>query len=139
MPWSRQYSATKCASNVARNLSTGDSFAGDAITIDLVSPSGPNVSVTNSLTSRPRSPIKPITTTSASVYLVIMPKRTLFPTPEPAISPMRWPRPSVKRPLMVFTPTSSGDSIVPLSIGFIMRPWSPSSLSAVGAGLPSSG
>ena len=46
-------------------------------------------SLTKAPTSRPRSPINPTTTTSAVVYLLIMPNRTDLPTPEPAIIPIR--------------------------------------------------
>src|SRR3989304_3591217 len=37
-----------------------------------------------------------------------MPSRTDLPTPDPANRPMRWPRPTVSRPLIARTPTSSG-------------------------------
>ncbi len=62
----------------------------------------------NSFTSRPRSPIRPTTITSARVKRAIMPSSTLLPTPEPAKSPMRWPRPTVSKALMARTPVSSG-------------------------------
>ena len=47
----------------------------------------------NSRTSRPRSPTRPITLTSAAVSRAIMPSSVLLPTPEPAKMPSRWPRP----------------------------------------------
>ncbi|MNJ52877.1 hypothetical protein D3C77_482400 [compost metagenome] len=62
----------------------------------------------NSFTSRPRSPMRPTTTTSATEPRVIMPSSTDLPTPEPANSPMRWPRPTVSTALMARTPTSMG-------------------------------
>ena len=43
------------------------------------------------LDDRPRSPIIPTTTTSASVKRLIMPSKTDLPTPEPAIIPTRCP------------------------------------------------
>ena len=62
----------------------------------------------NSWTSRPRSPIRAITLTSASQLRAIMPSSVLLPTPEPAKMPMRWPLPQVSRPSMARTPVASG-------------------------------
>jgi hypothetical protein len=53
------------------------------ITTERRSPSGPRFFSTNSRTSRPRSPMSPITFTSAFVNRAIMPMRMLFPTPDP--------------------------------------------------------
>ena len=117
---------------------TGDTLAGAATTTDLARPSGPSVSLMKACTSRPRSPTRPITTISALVKRVNIPSSTLLPTPEPAIRPTRWPRPSVSRPLMAFTPTSSTRSIGPRSIGFKGSPSRPSVLVQAGCGLPSS-
>ena len=47
----------------------------------------------NSRTSRPRSPTRQITLTSADVERAIMPSSDDLPTPEPAKMPRRWPRP----------------------------------------------
>ena len=74
---------------VALRRNTGDTLAGDATTTDLAKPSLPSDSLMKACTSRPRSPIKPITTTSALVKRVSMPSNTLLPTPEPATKPMR--------------------------------------------------
>ena len=71
----------------------------------------------NSFTSRPRSPIKPTTIISASVYLAIIPNSTDFPTPDPANKPIRCPRPTVNKALIARTPTSNGFSIGARSIG----------------------
>ncbi|GDD62336.1 hypothetical protein BvCmsKSNP073_03635 [Escherichia coli] len=97
-------------SSVAFRRISGDSSAGATTTIDFASPSAPSEWSINSFTSRPRSPISPTTTISALVWRVIIPSSTLFPTPLPAISPTRWPLPMVSRPLIAFTPTSSGSS-----------------------------
>ena len=59
----------------------------EAITTDFFKPSGPSVSDTNSWTSLPLSPIKPITFTSAEEFFAIMPIKTLLPTPDPANRP----------------------------------------------------
>ena len=50
----------------------------------------------NSLTSRPRSPIKAITFISAVVFRAIIPSNVLFPTPLPAKIPTRCPFPTVR-------------------------------------------
>ena len=69
------------------------------------------------------SPIKPITTMSASVKRVIIPIKLLLPTPEPAINPILWPLPIVKKLLIAFTPTSRTSFIESLSIGLIAVPF----------------
>ena len=69
-------------------------------------PSGPRSRSMNSTTSRPRSPIRAMTLTSALVYRAIMPMSVDLPTPEPAMMPTRWPLPRVSRLLMERTPTS---------------------------------
>ena len=58
----------------------------------------------NSLTSRPRSPIRPITLTSGSACRAIIPNRVLLPTPLPAITPRRWPLPQVRKASMALIP-----------------------------------
>ena len=72
----------------------------------------------NSFTSRPRSPTRPTTTTSASVKRVIMPKSVLLPTPDPANRPIRCPLPTVSSALIALTPTSNGSEIPDRDIGF---------------------
>lgn len=50
--------------------------------------------------------MRAITLTSASVYRAIIPRRTDFPTPEPANMATRWPLPKVREALMALTPKS---------------------------------
>ena len=61
-----------------------------------------------SRTSRPRSPIRAITVTSAAVYRPIMPNSTLLPTPEPEKMPLRWPRPTVSIASIARMPVAMG-------------------------------
>ena len=69
-------------------------------------PSGPKSFSINSRTSRPRSPTKATTTTSASDPRAIIPIRVDLPTPEPANKPRRWPRPSGTKASMARTPVA---------------------------------
>jgi len=59
------------------------------------SPSGPRSRSINSRTSRPRSPIRAKTLTSTDAWRAIIPIGTDFPTPLPAKTPSRCPRPAV--------------------------------------------
>ena len=77
-------------------------------TIDRESPSSPRSLSINSRTSRPRSPMRAITLTSASVFRDIIPKSTDFPTPDPAMIPTLWPRPIVNRPSRERIPSVMG-------------------------------
>ena len=52
-----------------------------------------------------------MTLTSALVWRAIMPNNTLFPTPLPAMIPIRCPRPMVMKPSIARTPVASGESI----------------------------
>ena len=61
----------------------------------------------NSRTSRPRSPIRPTTTTSQVAWRASMDSSTDLPTPEPAKMPRRWPRQVVVKTSMDRTPRSS--------------------------------
>ncbi len=61
----------------------------------------------NSRTSRPRSPIRPITLTEAAVLRAIMPSSVDLPTPEPAKMPRRWPRPQGITASSARTPSAS--------------------------------
>ena len=67
--------------------------------------------------SLPRSPISAITLMSAFVFLANMPSRVLFPTPEPANTPIRCPFPTVISPSTAFTPSGSTSLIIRRSIG----------------------
>ena len=71
-------------------------------------PPSPRSSCRNSCTSRPRSPISPITETSAATLRASIDSSTDLPTPEPAKMPMRWPRQQVMKVLSARTPRSSG-------------------------------
>ncbi|MCG3122718.1 MAG: hypothetical protein GIKADHBN_01119 [Phycisphaerales bacterium] len=62
----------------------------------------------NSFTSRPRSPIRAMTLTSASERAAIVPSSVLFPTPGPAKMPIRWPLPRVVKRSTARTPVCSG-------------------------------
>ena len=84
---SLKYSAIAVALFAALILIKGDLSAGTATTVIFLEASSLNNSFTIAPTSLALSPIKAITTTSASVYLLIIPSKTDFPTPEPAIIP----------------------------------------------------
>jgi len=62
----------------------------------------------NSCTSRPRSPINPITAISHFVLRASMDISTDLPTPDPEKIPMRWPSQQVTNVLSALTPRSSG-------------------------------
>ena len=93
-------------------------------------PSSPRSLSINSRTSRPRSPTRQITLTSAVVLRAIMPRTVLLPTPDPAKMPMRWPLPIVSSPSMARMPRLTGSVIrrrVSASggaakIGYCLRP-----------------
>ena len=85
----RRTSVGDDATDIAGAVREALERTGAAITTARRRPSSPKVSWTNSSTSRPRSPIMPMTMTSAFVKRVIMPSRILLPTPLPAIRPMR--------------------------------------------------
>ena len=117
---------------------SGDVSAGVATTTDRFKPSGPRLSSTNSLTSRPRSPTSPTTTTSASVKRVIMPRSVLFPTPDPANRPILCPLPMVMRLLIARMPTSSGCAMLCRAMGLMLTPRS-GTVEPVNGAKPSSG
>ena len=98
----------------ARRRSTGGWSAGTATTMLLCIACLSLVS-RKSLTSRPRSPIRPVTTISASAPAIIWPISTDLPTPEPAMMAMRWPRPAVSSALTARTPRSNGSVTRPRS------------------------
>ena len=66
----------------------------------------------NSRTSRPRSPTREMTLTSAVVYRAIIPKSVLLPTPDPAKIPILCPVPRVSIPSTTRTPTDRGRSTI---------------------------
>src|SRR3954451_3761969 len=65
----------------------------------------------NSRTSRPRSPTRQMTLTSASVDRAIIPKSEDLPTPEPAKMPRRWPRPQGTSASSARTPSETWSSM----------------------------
>ena len=111
LPWSRKYSAMAVAVKAACTRTIAGSLLVATTTTLLANPAGPRSRSRNSLTSRPRSPIRAITITSAEVYRAIMPSSTLLPTPEPAKIPIRCPSPQVNRPSNARTPVLSGRSM----------------------------
>src|ERR1700733_10526617 len=66
---------------------------------------------TNSRTSRPRSPTRAMTLTSAVVDRAIMPSSEDLPTPEPAKMPRRWPLPHGTRGSRARTPRPTRSEI----------------------------
>ena len=80
-------------------------------------PSSPRLFWRNSCTSRPRSPIRATTETSALVCLAIWPSSVLLPTPGPEKIPMRWPRPQVCRASTERTLVEIGWSMLMRDIG----------------------
>ncbi len=71
----------------------------------------------NSRTSRPRSPTRQMTFTSAFVERAIMPSSEDLPTPEPAKMPRRWPRPQGTRASRARTPSDTRSVMRGRSIG----------------------
>ena len=70
-----------------------DGAAEVAVTTTLrAMPTGPSTRSVNSRSSRPRSPTSAMTTTSASIPRANLARSEDFPTPDPANSPIRWPR-----------------------------------------------
>ena len=108
LPWSRKYSLRVSVRNAAcRRIRAASSEVATTTTARLI-PASPRYSVTNSCTSRPRSPISPTTATSAVAFITIIDISTDLPTPEPAKMPMRWPSQIVVKVLSTRTPMSSG-------------------------------
>ena len=87
LPFALKYSAIAVARSAPFILNNGDWSAGTATIVVLFFVSSFNISEIKLPNSLPLSPIKPTTTTSASVNLVIIPSKIDFPTPEPAIIP----------------------------------------------------
>ncbi len=110
-PSSRKASAILVAVYAARIRAMAGWSDVEITTTERASPSGPRSSSMNSRTSRPRSPTRAITVTSASVPRAIIDSREDFPTPDPAKSPTRWPRPTLTSVSRARTPSGSGESI----------------------------
>ena len=116
MPLDLKYSEIavhRLAALIRRN---GELPAGSAIMQSLERISGVSVFLIKSPISLDLSPISPTTMTSDSEWRVIICKRTLLPTPDPAIIPRRCPRPIVNSPFIDLTPVSNALSIGALSM-----------------------
>ena len=107
-PWSRKYSAMAVATKAPRTRARGGLFEVETTTTERASPSGPRSFSMNSRTSRPRSPIRAITLTSAEVLRAIMPSSVLLPTPLPEKMPSRCPFPAVASASIERTPVATG-------------------------------
>ena len=106
LPLALKYSAIDVALSAPFILRRGDWSAGTATVIVLLLDSSFKISETKLPNSLPLSPIKATTTTSALVNLVIIPNKIDFPTPDPAIIPNLWPRPTVNKEFIALIPTS---------------------------------
>ena len=117
LPWSRKYSAIAVAVFAALFLiSAGLSDVATTRTL-LFIPSGPKSLSANSLTSRPRSPIRAITLMSALVLRANIPMSVLLPTPLPANIPILCPLPTVRSPSTALTPKGRTSLMITLDIG----------------------
>ncbi|OQA21100.1 MAG: hypothetical protein BWY61_01822 [Firmicutes bacterium ADurb.Bin354] len=114
LPCSLKYSATAVAVWAAFLRSSAGLSEVATITTDLLNPSSPRSLSINSLTSRPRSPMRAMTLSSALVFLANIPISVDFPTPDPANIPIRCPLPRVMRPSTAFTPSGRGSVIMVL-------------------------
>ena len=108
LPASRHISAMDVAVKAARSRRGAGVSEVATTTTARFMPSAPRSFSMNSRTSRPRSPTRATTTTSASEPRVTMPMRVDFPTPDPAKSPILWPRPKGIRESMARTPVRKG-------------------------------
>ena len=108
LPCARKYSAMAVARFAPRIRSKAARSAGTATTHIFLRAAPVMACSTKAPTSRPRSPIKPTTMTSALQNRVIMASKTDLPTPDPATIPTRWPLPIVSREFTERTPTSKG-------------------------------
>ena len=119
IPKSLKYSAIVVATKAAFILTSEGCSEVAAITTERFIPSGPNISSINSLTSRPRSPIRAITLSCAEVFFAIIPIVVLLPTPEPAKIPILCPLPTVVNPSIARIPSERASEIRFLFRGFI--------------------
>ena len=103
-PRSRKYSATRMAvSGARRRIIALSSLVATTATV-LAIAAAPIVSSRNSRTSRPRSPTRATTTVSNASAAASMASSVDLPTPEPAKTPMRWPKQSGVKMSMTRTP-----------------------------------
>lgn len=108
LPWSRKYSATVVASSAALQRSTEEKSEVANTSAQRSRLGEARSASANSVTSRPRSPIRPTTKTSASLCSISMCINMVLPQPAEAKMPTRWPTPQVSRPSMARTPVASG-------------------------------
>ena len=90
-----------------RRRISGDWSEVAVTTTDRAIPSRPRTRSVKSRSSRPRSPTRAITTTSAATPRANLARSEDFPTPEPAKSPIRWPRTSGSSVSKTATPVDS--------------------------------
>src|SRR4051794_16918278 len=138
IPRSRKCSAIVVAANAALTRTSAGSSEVAVITIERSSAS-PRSRSTNSRTSRPRSPTRQMTLTSALVERAIIPSSEDLPTPEPAKMPSRWPRPTGTNASSARTPSSRRVSIGVRESGDGGAAIVDLTVSPRGAGSPSSG
>src|SRR4051812_31868842 len=140
-PWSRKCSAIAVAVSAAL-MRTSAGWSDVATTTTERPSAAPRSRSMNSRTSRPRSPTRQMTLTSADVERAIMPSSDDLPTPEPAKMPSRWPRPQGTSASSARTPSvtrsvmrgrSSGEGGAPT----IARSRTPSSSGPPSIGVPS--
>jgi hypothetical protein len=100
----------RVAVSAARRRTSAGSSEVATTTTERARPSGPRSFSRNSRTSRPRSPTRAMTETSASLLRATIDSRLDLPTPEPAKMPRRCPRPTGTRVSSARTPRASGVS-----------------------------
>jgi len=107
LPWSRKYSAIDIAYAAPFSRISGGWSAGAATTTARAMPSLPRMRVDVSLTSRPRSADQADDHDVGFGHARHHAEQNALPTPLPANRRSRCPRPTVSRPLIARTPTSS--------------------------------
>ena len=117
LPCDRKYSAMAVAVCAAFLRSSAGLSEVAHTTTERFMPSGPRSRSMNSRTSRPRSPIRAITFSSALVLRANIPIKVDLPTPEPAKIPILCPLPTVIRPSTAFTPNGSTSLMIVRFIG----------------------
>ena len=138
-PSLRNDSAMRVAVSAARKRTSGGSSDVATMTTERARPSGPRSRAMNSCTSRPRSPTKASTETSASVPRIIIDIRLDLPTPEPANMPIRCPRPQGTSVSMTRTPSGSCSVTGRRRNGCGAAPVTVTRSSPAGSGRPSRG
>ena len=106
-PASRKNSATVIIVHPQRARSSAGRSEVAATITARAAPQAVRTSVANSRTSRPRSPIRPMTTTSAGMPVASDAISRDLPTPDPAKSPIRCPRTRGRKVSKTASPVSS--------------------------------